>query len=136
MSAWQQFALAYQQAETTCGSALYVISGSNFAMADCVKHLRQYFRHVRPGAVRLGASSSDGSIDPVAFRNPDGKIVVVANTDGAATLRVAGLPAGTYRITHVTGWTGSVGSGGSVTIPAGGLLAATIPGQGVITIAP
>ena len=41
-------------------------------------------KFVRPGAVRIG-STVDGNIWDVAFRNPDGSIVVVANDDDWGT---------------------------------------------------
>jgi glucosylceramidase len=46
--------------------------------------LGQVTKFVRPGAVRIG-STVDGNIWDVAFRNPDGSIVVVANNDDWGT---------------------------------------------------
>ena len=47
-----------------------------------------YSRFVRPGAVRIGASSADGALEVLAFRNTDGSVAVVAlNT--AATAKSA-----------------------------------------------
>ncbi|NIR61214.1 MAG: hypothetical protein GWO02_17785, partial [Gammaproteobacteria bacterium] len=62
---------------------------------------RQYFYYVRPGAVRIDAAVSrdpfSGPFDPLAFVNPDGGYVVVANAEHAGALSVAGLPPGRYR---------------------------------------
>jgi O-glycosyl hydrolase len=44
-----------------------------------------YSRFVRPGAVRIGASSADSDLEVLAFRNTDGSVaVVVLNTSMAA----------------------------------------------------
>jgi O-glycosyl hydrolase len=44
-----------------------------------------YSRFVRPGAVRIGASTADQDLEVVAFRNTDGSVAVVAlNTSMAA----------------------------------------------------
>jgi O-glycosyl hydrolase len=44
-----------------------------------------YSRFVRPGAVRIGASSANSALDVLAFRNTDGSVaVVVLNTATAA----------------------------------------------------
>jgi O-glycosyl hydrolase len=53
--------------------------------------LGQFSKFVVPGAVRIGSSSlADGSIENVAFRNPDGSKVLVAHntTASARTFRV------------------------------------------------
>jgi O-glycosyl hydrolase len=44
-----------------------------------------YSRFVRPGAVRIGASSADPALEVLAFRNTDGSVALVAlNTAGTA----------------------------------------------------
>jgi O-glycosyl hydrolase len=58
--------------------------------------IRQYTKHVLPGAVRIGASSTSATVDPLAFRNADGKLTVVAETTAGANASISGLPAGTY----------------------------------------
>jgi O-glycosyl hydrolase len=56
-----------------------------------------YSRFVRPGAVRIGASTADGSLEVTAFRNVGGSIaVVVLNT--AADAQTA-----TFRLRHAGG---------------------------------
>ncbi|HEX4733806.1 MAG TPA: glycoside hydrolase family 30 beta sandwich domain-containing protein [Thermoleophilaceae bacterium] len=46
--------------------------------------LGHYSKFVKPGAVRIG-STVDGNIWDVAFRNPDGSIVLIANNDDWGT---------------------------------------------------
>ena len=81
----------------------------------------------------MGATSTSGTIKPVAFKRPDGKLVLVANTTAAATLDVGGLPAGDYQVSFSTA--AQPGAVGAVqTILAGQTLTTTIPASGVITI--
>jgi hypothetical protein len=134
VSVWSQYTLAARaNPNRETGGTLYRVSAGTFEPGTRTWYLRQYFRYVRPGAVRLGASSLDAAIQPVAFRNPDGGVVVVANTSGRATLAIAGLPAGRYQVSYTTA--SERGADGlPVTIGAGQTLTATIPAAGVITV--
>lgn len=74
--------------------------------------LRQYFNRswgIRPGYVRVdhscascgsGGPSSSSSIKPVAFKRPNGTVVVVIlnDTSSAQTVQLNGLPNGNYTI--------------------------------------
>jgi len=136
-SSWQQFALAYCGSDDN-GGVYYMINQSNpsapqFTESSRTRFLKQYFRHVRLGAIRVGATSGDNRFSPLAFRNTDGRYVVVIKSAGGDTLQVRGLPAGTYGIYYA----GPSASGVSpdVTITAQQPLAVTTPnGNGVVTI--
>ncbi|HYN09272.1 MAG TPA: glycoside hydrolase family 30 beta sandwich domain-containing protein, partial [Vicinamibacterales bacterium] len=95
--------------------------------------LRQYMKYVRPGAVRIGATSSSGTHSPVAFLNTDGKYVVVVKAEGTGSFSVSGLPAGTYGVFYTTASQYNVNLS-NVTISAGQALSTSMPGVGVITI--
>ena len=61
-------------------------------------YLRQYFRYIRPGAVRVKMESPDPSVKPVAFLSPAKKPVMVFLNEGTARpVKIEGLPAGTYQ---------------------------------------
>lgn len=64
----------------------------------------QYFRYIRFGARRIGASSSaEGRAAPVAYVNPNGAYaVVVKASKPLAALTVRGLPAGDYKVSYAT----------------------------------
>ena len=61
-------------------------------------YLRQYFRYVRPGAVRVKMESAEASVKPVAFLSPAKKpVMVFLNEGNARPVKIEGLPAGTYQ---------------------------------------
>jgi Glycosyl hydrolase family 30 beta sandwich domain len=102
-------------------------------MAARTSGLAQYFRFLRAGAVRLGATSNRTDRLPVAFRNPNGAHVVVVQARSAGTITVVGLPAGSYGLRYTTATeTGSELP--PVHIGAGRSLAAHLPAPGVITV--
>jgi glucosylceramidase len=48
--------------------------------------LGHFSKFVRPGARRIGSTSTSASINQVAFRNPDGRVAVVAHNTGSAVV--------------------------------------------------
>lgn len=138
-SSWQQFTLATLSVwNGDDGSAYYVVNDGNTTnpsinLGSRTKFLRQYFKYVRSGAVRLGATSPNSTFDPLAFSNADGKHVVVVKASGGGTFSVKGLPAGTYGVFYTTN-NAYDQQGADQTISNGQTLSATIPDSGVITI--
>ncbi|PWE32936.1 hypothetical protein DDZ14_07545 [Maritimibacter sp. 55A14] len=108
--------------------------GNTLSPRPEVRYTLQYFRHVRHGAVRIGAATdSPGLFDPVAFVNPDGRYTVVVKAARAGVVAIAGLPEGRYRVSYAV-------RRGSAELPApvatgpDRRLAAEIPGAGVLTV--
>jgi hypothetical protein len=139
VSSWQQYTLAFCP-RTDDGSMYYWLddktnpSNVQLVLASRAKLLRQYFKFIRPGAVRVDASSSNKTlVDPVAFRNATGKFVVVIKASGNTTFSVRGLPAGQYGIKFTTSSQYDIDEP-DVTIQAGGIVQASIPNAGAITI--
>ncbi len=139
-TAWMQFALALCGDGSNDGGGIYYrVDQSNPANPVISPRRRtpflwQYFRYIRAGAQRLGTTSAMTDVRPVTFVNTNGKYVVVANTDGAATFSIGDLPAGTYGITYATS-AETHGALPDVTLPAYGTkLTVTIPAQGVVTV--
>jgi len=138
-SAWQQYGIATELSlkDKDRGAYYYVRDLATrdtpkLKMAERTRGLAQYFRYIRAGAVRIGATSSSGDVLPVAFRNPGGSAVVVAQAKSPATIRVTGLPAGVYGLRYTT----SLETGRELPvarISSGEALAARIPAAGVIT---
>jgi hypothetical protein len=61
--------------------------------------LRQMLEFIRPGSQRIGCSTT-GSRAAMAWRRPDGKIVVVVRNGDVGAFYVRGLPSGTYAISY------------------------------------
>lgn len=130
ISAWQGRTML------TCHSVdLDAPEGRQVRLNDDVRYTLQYTRHVRPGAVRIGARSDlPGVIDPLAFVDEGGGHVVVIKAEAQATVEVTGLPAGSYRLSHAVA-EGSALVPGVMTVAEGRPLRAEVPGAGVMTIA-
>ena len=82
-SSWQQFTLAFCTGDN--GAQYYWINNADVNnpvvnMGRRTRFLRQYFKFIRQGATRIGAATTDSSIDPLAFVNTDGSPVVVVKT--------------------------------------------------------
>ena len=140
-SAWMQFALAYCGSTTNPndGSVYYQINQSDpgnpvVTLTNHAKFFRQMFAYVRGGAVRLAAQSNNaGAVDAAAFRNTNGKFVVVVKTSAGATFSVQGLPAGSYGITYTTASAAHVALP-NASVAAGGYIQTSIPDKGLLTI--
>jgi hypothetical protein len=139
VSAWQQFVLApVGPGPRDNGAQLYWIDNSNPAapkavMGSRTKFLRQYFKFVRRGAVRIEAMTSNSGFDPVAFVNPDGRTVVVVKAASAGEWSIDGFQTGTYGIKYTTRTEYDVDRP-DVTIAEGDNLIASIPAPGVLTV--
>jgi hypothetical protein len=135
-SAWEQFALAFPTKDN--GAQYYWIDSDDpqnpvVNIGRRTKFLRQYFRFIRSGAVRIQASSNDRNFDPLAFINTDGKYVVIVKAETGGFFFIQGLPAGSYGIKYTTHSQYDVDAAGT-TISAGQVLNTSIPEKGVITI--
>ncbi|MGH9372490.1 MAG: glycoside hydrolase family 30 beta sandwich domain-containing protein [Vicinamibacterales bacterium] len=135
-SSWQQFTLAYPERDN--GAQYFTVSpdGESFDVRPGARtrYLRQYFAYVRPGARRIEASSNATGFDPVAFRNVDGRVVVIVEADGPGVFALDGLPAGRYETSYMTA-AGNVTSVNARSIVAGTSYDAEMPGAGVLTVA-
>lgn len=96
-----------------------------------------YSRFVRPGAVRIGASSADPALEVLAFRNADGSVAVVAlNTAGtarAATFAVgAAAGAAGHAIPYLTDAAHHTAAQPPVPVTRGSF-GATLPARSLVT---
>jgi hypothetical protein len=135
-SAWQQFTLAYCVPDN--GAQYYffdeaVASASSVTMGSRTRYFRQYFPFIRLHARRIGAVSGDSRLDPLAFRNADGGLVVVVKASSEAPVQLRRLPPGTYGVTFTTASQSFV-SLADVTVGSSGTLQVTMPDAGVMTI--
>lgn len=131
VSAWQQYTLAFCTKDN--GYQYYVVNGNSFTIGSRTKFLRQYFKFIKPGAVRFQANSNNSAFDPLAFINPDGKYVVVVKASQGGTMSINGLKPGVYGLKYTTNNQYNVDLP-DVNVGAGQSLSASIPAVGVITI--
>jgi O-glycosyl hydrolase len=136
-SAWQQYTLAFCRDEDR-GGMYYLIDDADpnnprVTLGSRARYLRQYFRYVRAGAVRVGATSASSTLSPVAFINANGRYVVVVDADAGGLFQIDGLPAGTYGINYTTASAFNV-DGADVSITSGQALPVNLPASGVVTI--
>lgn len=142
VSAWQQFTLAFCGGRDNPGNqgAYFQINQANPAqpninITDHSKLLRQVFAYVRGGATRIDAVSANaGILRPLAFRNADGRLVVVVATAGPSTFAIRGLAAGTYGVNYGTSGAQYNRDLADVTAVAGADVTITMPAAGVVTI--
>jgi O-glycosyl hydrolase len=112
------------------GSTVYT-SGRLWAFAN-------YSRYVRPGAVRIGATTSDGGLELSAFRNTDGTVAIVAlNTASSPdpvtySLSGTGTPDGATVTPYLTNSSNDVAAQ-SATSVSGGSFSATIPARSLVS---
>lgn len=137
-SSWQQFVLAFPLGGNDDGSAYYDVSSSNpnvpnVTLGSRAKFLRQYFRFIRSGALRINATTTSDTFNPAAFVNTDGKFVVVVKALAGGNIMLQGLPAGTYGIKYTTPSQYNIDAA-DATIESGQTLNTSIPREGVITI--
>jgi hypothetical protein len=137
VSSWMQFTLAFWNPKDN-GGKLYIVdltdpANPKLKLSRRAKMLRQYFRYIEPGAVRVEARSDKKSVDPVAFINRDGKFVIVVKVESSADFEVHGIPAGKYGITFTTR-TKYNRQLNDRSCSSGCVIRATMPKPGVMTI--
>ncbi|MBC7894436.1 MAG: hypothetical protein H7066_03430 [Cytophagaceae bacterium] len=107
VSVWKQFTLGYCGLRDNADNegVYYQVNQTDPAaprinITSQARLLRQVFNYVRPGAVRLGATSSLDGLRALAFRNATGRVVVVARSPTQQRFVIHGLPAGTYGVNY------------------------------------
>jgi glucuronoarabinoxylan endo-1,4-beta-xylanase len=115
---------------STANSGLIQVKGPVINLSDRYWAFAAFGRYIRPGAVRVGATTSDGSLEVSAFRNSDGSRVIeilnTGTTDEPVSLRgVHGHDVDAY----VTGGSAQLNpQTGPLTAPARSLLTVVVGG--------
>lgn len=135
VSSWQQWAIANF---TDSGKYLLVADlskpeGERIRLAGRTRLLAQIWRHARIGDVRIGATTADAALKPLAFVRPDGGVVVSVIVDAPRAFSIAGLPAGSYAVERTTAQFPAE-EAGTITVGGDGLAGLSMPGRGVVTI--
>jgi glucuronoarabinoxylan endo-1,4-beta-xylanase len=122
---------------TSHDSSLIGLSGSTLTPSKRYYALANYSRFIRPGAVRISATSAASGLSVSAYRNTDGSVIVVAlNTAGSDT-------AASYSLTSTNTATGTAtpyltNASNSTTAQSaigvsGGTFSATVPARSLVT---
>jgi O-glycosyl hydrolase len=113
---------------STANSGLIQIKGPTINLSKRYWAFAAFGRYIRPGAVRIGATSADSSLDVSAFRNRDGsKVVEVLNTgttDQPVSLQGVSLAGASAYVTNESDALTPVS--GQLTAPARSLLTVVI----------
>ena len=137
-SSWEQVAIVGPVGDYL---SLFNIDNANPANpiitpGPMAKYTRHYTQFVRKGAVRVGATSSSTSNDPIAFRNKDGKFVVVTIANASGSIAINGLAAGTYGVKYTSLSNSSLYhiDAPDVTVSSGQTLNTSIPYAALVTV--
>ena len=117
---------------------LIQINGSTVTPSGRLWAFGNFSDFVRPGAVRIGASTSDGNLTMDAFKNTNGTIsVVVLNTGSAAdsvtySLSGTGTPNGATVTPYLTNSSSNVAAQATTSV-SGGAFSSTVPARSLET---
>jgi len=123
---------------TTDNEGLIQLNGSNVITSGRLWALANYSRFIRPGAVRIGASSGDSNLDVTAYKNTNGTIsIVVLNSANSAitasySLQNTGVANGATVTPYLTNGSNNMAQQATTSV-SGGSFSATIPARSQVT---
>jgi O-glycosyl hydrolase len=117
--------------------SLIQINGTTVSPSGRLWAFANYSRFVRPGAIRVGAASTDGSLEATAFRNTNGSVaIVVLNTATTAQTTSFSLfhtgARGGLAIPYLTDGTSATAAQAPIPV-VGGSFTATLPARSLVT---
>jgi hypothetical protein len=140
VSSWQQYAIARKLWfwQTDNGGYYYVVESpligkGTMKLSKLAAGLAPYFHFVRPGAVRIGTTSSSADCLPVAFRNANGLHVVVVQAGKPGPITVSGLPPAVFGVQYTSG-TETARELPDVGIARGEALTVSAPARGTLVL--
>jgi O-glycosyl hydrolase len=117
---------------------LVLINGSSVTPSGRLWAFGNFSRFVRPGAVRIGASTSDGNLTLDAFKNTNNTVTVVALNTGTGSdtvnfsLQNTGVANGAVVTPYLTNNSSSLAAQPTTTV-SGGAFTGTLPGRSLVT---
>lgn len=124
-------------AEKNNNEALIRMDGGNYTVSARLWAFANFSRFIRPDAVRIGASGTDGNVKVAAFKNVDGSLAVVAlNGSNAAsslsfTLNGTGVTSGTA-VGYLTNGSNNTKPQSAIAVD-GGAFSANVPARSLVT---
>jgi len=119
------------------GGLVYLQSNGTAAASGRLWAFANYSRYIRPGAVRIGSTSSNSGVDISAYKNTNGTIAVVAlNTLSSAdtiNYTTSGIGGTSGTVTPwLTNASNDVAAQTAISL-SGGAFSATIPARSLVT---
>lgn len=118
------------------GSALIALSGTTVTPAKRFYSFVNYSRFIRPGAVRIAASSGDSNLDVSSYKNTDGSVVVTVLNESTSAISTTyslsntGISSGTA-VPYLTN--GSYSTAAQSSISFSSSFTATVPARSLVT---
>ncbi|HZU46835.1 MAG TPA: putative Ig domain-containing protein [Mycobacterium sp.] len=120
------------------GCCLASVKGPSVTGSGRLWAFANYSRYVRPGAVRISATSSNSTIETTAYKKTDGSLSIVALNTGSSddpisyALSGTGTPNGATVTPYLTNATNNTAAQ-TATAVSGGAFNATIPARSLVT---
>ncbi len=118
--------------------SLIQINGSTVSPSGRLWAFANFSDFVRPGAVRIGATTSDGNLTLDAFKNTNGTVAVVALNTGTSadpvtfSLTGTGTPNGATVTPYLTNSSSDAVAQATIAV-SGGAFSATLPARSLVT---
>jgi O-glycosyl hydrolase len=116
-------------------TGLVEVKGNTVASSGRLWAFASYSRFIRPGAVRIGTTTSDAALEVSAFRNSDGSIAVVvlnnAHSQQVASFSLRGLSGG-HVTPYLTDATHDLSGQALITVRHGAF-SATVPARSLVS---
>jgi O-glycosyl hydrolase len=117
---------------------LLEINGSTVTASGRLWAFANYSDFIRPGAVRIGATSSDSNLLLTAFKNTNGTVAIVAVNENTSadpvtfSLTGTGVPNGAVATPYVSDSSSDAAAQPGVAV-SGGAFSSTLPARSVVT---
>ncbi|MGH3290748.1 MAG: glycoside hydrolase family 30 protein, partial [Trebonia sp.] len=116
-------------------TGLVEVKGNTVATSGRLWAFAGYSRFIRPGAVRIGTTTSDAGLDVTAFRNTNGSIAVIvlnrAHSRQVATFSLRGLT-GAHATPYLTDTSHQLSAQSPITV-TNGSFTETLPPRSLVT---
>jgi O-glycosyl hydrolase len=135
VSYWTRYFVADRGPAVTASSNYFSVNleGTSFDRNIAYNQFRQFMRYVRPGAVRIDASSTQPAIRAFGFDRSGSRVAVLVNTSAQAfDVTVQGLLPGRYGVSQTVG--ASYTEQGVQTADTS--LGVRVEGNGILTVYP
>jgi O-glycosyl hydrolase len=120
------------------GSLLMINSDGSVSVSARLWAFANYSRFIRPGAVRIAATTSSSAVDLTAFKNTDGSVSIVALNTATAdepitySLSGTGTPNGAEVTPYLTNSSNDTAAQATTSV-SGGAFTATVPARSLVT---